>query len=114
MALFLIHLVTFPLEGRSWDFRQPSWANLLLDKAHIVFEKEKKKSYYIWQFSFFLIKKRNSPTIYGNFLLSINWRFSFFSLGLVNSYLYIGLQVAQEIEAETRIQNDILADLVNL
>lgn len=43
MALFLIHLVTFPLEGRSWDFRQPSWANLLLDKAHIVFEKEKKK-----------------------------------------------------------------------
>lgn len=62
----------------------------------------------------FLIKKRNSPTIYGNFLLSINWRFSFFSLSLVNSYLYIALQVAQEIEAETRIQNDILADLVNL
>lgn len=55
MALFLIHLVTFPLEGRSWDFRQPSMANLLLDKAHIVFEKEKKKSPIIYgSFPFFL------------------------------------------------------------
>lgn len=57
-------------------------------------------------------KKKKSYLQYCNFRFTFKSHFNFSSL--VNSFSYIALQVAQEIEAETKIQNDILSDLVNL
>jgi multisubunit Na+/H+ antiporter MnhB subunit len=59
-------------------------------------------------------KKIKKSYLYIAIFVLILSLFSIFRPSFVNSYSYIALQVAQEIEAETRIQNDILSDLVNL